>query len=392
MGRAILRAAADPGFGERARAAAAVHRGAAARTAHQLVSLYDTRYPTGRRAQPAWMFLWLLSQLWRAGSALDRRRKRKRVRMLPVPVVSVGNITAGGTGKTPVTIELLRDFQAQSPALLTRGHGRSTSHVVLLPKGTERLPVGLTGDEAQLYVRSVGVPIGIGGERFHAGTKLLAEAAVNVFFMDDGFQHMQLARDFNLVLIDSLDPFGGGHLLPLGRLREPLEGLTRADAFLITRARDAVALKAIESVLRFWNPIAPVFRAHTVARSWRNEAGERIDAHSIPKLRSIAFCGLGNPEAFWNTLTQLGVTLVERYEYGDHHRYKPSEIRRLAQRGHDLGIEALLTTSKDSVNLCPETESMIRPLKLYWLEIGIDIERHEDLLSLISSRIFHENI
>jgi 3-deoxy-D-manno-octulosonic-acid transferase len=392
LANAIQRAASDPGFGERALAAASVHRGAAARTAHQLVGLYDTRYPSSRHAQPAWMFLWLFSQLWRAGSAYDRRRKRSRQRMLPVPVVSVGNITAGGTGKTPVTIELLQDFHAQNPGLLTRGHGRSTSHIVLLPKGTERLPVGLTGDEAQLYIRNVGVPIGVGGDRFRAGTKLLAEAAVRIFFLDDGLQHIQLARDFNLVLIDSLNPFGGGHLLPLGRLREPLEGLARADAFIITRAREAVALKAIESVLRYWNPVAPIFRSHTVARRWSNEAGDHIDANGIPGLRSIAFCGLGNPEAFWNTLAELGVNVGERYEYGDHHRYKPSEIRRLAQRGRDLGMEALLTTSKDSVNLFPGIESMIAPLKLYWLEIGIDIERHEELLSLISSRIFPQNI
>ncbi|MDQ1473618.1 MAG: hypothetical protein QOJ99_5098 [Bryobacterales bacterium] len=388
---AVIRAAADPALGQRALAAATMQAGAATRTADEVLAVYDSRYPSTRQAQPVWMLLWLFSQIWRAGSAWDRWRKRSRQRKLPVPVVSVGNITAGGTGKTPVTIELLRDFHNHSPALLTRGHGRSTSEIVLLPRGNERLPLGLTGDEAQLYVRSVGVPVAIGGERFQAARRLLKQVSVKVFFLDDGFQHLQLARDFNLVLIDSLHPFGGGHLLPLGRLREPLEGLARADAFVLTRSSEAVALNAIESVLRTYNSHAPIFRSQTVARRWTNAAGERIELDSITGLRAIAFCGLGNPESFWTSLQQLGANVIERYEYGDHHRYKPSEIRRLAQRGRDLGIEVLLTTAKDSVNLFPEVETMIRPLKLYWLEIGTDIDRHDVLISLISSRVFPTN-
>jgi 3-deoxy-D-manno-octulosonic-acid transferase len=392
LSAAVLRAAADPALGPRALAAAALQSGAAARTAGEVVALYDSRYPTMRPAQPAWLFLWLFSQIWRAGSAWDRRRKRSRERRLPVPVVSVGNITAGGTGKTPVTIELLAEFRGQSPALLTRGHGRSTSEIVLLPKGDERLPVGLTGDEAQLYTRGTGVPMAIGGDRFEAATRLLSKTAVKIFFLDDGFQHLQLARDFNLVLIDSLNPFGGGHLLPLGRLREPLDGLARADAFLITRAREAVALTAIESVLRTHNPRAPIFRSHTVARRWTNQAGDSIQPDSILNLRAIAFCGLGNPQSFWKSLKQLGANIVEHYEYGDHHRYKPSEIRRLAQRGRDLGVDILLTTAKDAVNLCPETEAMIRPLRICWLEIGIEIDRRDELMSLLRSRVFPKNI
>jgi tetraacyldisaccharide 4'-kinase len=333
------------------------------------------------------MFLWIFSQVYRGLSFLDRRRKTARARKLPVPVVSVGNITVGGTGKTPVTIELLRDFHDRSPALLTRGHGRSTSDIVLLPRGNERLPVGLTGDEAQLYTRSVGTPIAIGGQRYEAAIKLLEQTQPGVFFLDDGFQHRQLSRNFDLVLIDSLNPFGGGHLLPLGRLREPLSGLARADAFLITRSRESIATKAIESVLRSHNPSAPVFLARTEGRRWTNEAGEQLELDGLSHKRAIAFCGLGNPQSFWRTLERLGVNTLEQHEYGDHHRYKPSEIQRLAKRGRDLGIEVLLTTTKDAVNLPPGFESMIRPLQLYWLEIGIDIDNRDELLSLISSRL-----
>ncbi|MES1258641.1 MAG: tetraacyldisaccharide 4'-kinase [Acidobacteriota bacterium] len=388
LATAVRQAAADPDLGKRALAAAKMQSGAARRTAEAAAAIYESHYPSMRPAQPAWLFLWCFAQLWRAGSAWDRRRKRSRTRKLPVPVISVGNITAGGTGKTPVTIELLRDFHHHRPGLLTRGHGRSTSEIVLLPRGDERLPVGLTGDEAQLYIRSAGVPLAIGGDRFEAATALLRKTPVRLFVLDDGFQHQQLARDFNLVLVDSLNPFGGRHLLPLGRLREPLEGLARADAFLVTRANEAVAIRAIEAVLRSYNPRAPIFLSRVVARRWTNPAGETFAPTALSNLNAIAFCGLGNHQSFWKSLDQLGVPVRERYEYGDHHRYKPSEIRRLAQRARDLGVEALLTTAKDAVNLCEGIGPMIQPLRLYWLEIGIEIDNREEFLNLISSRVF----
>jgi 3-deoxy-D-manno-octulosonic-acid transferase len=387
LAAAVLKAAADPGLGARALKAASARRGATARTGDAALALYNSCYPTFRPEQPSWMFLWSLSKLWQWGSARDRRSKAARTRKLPVPVVSVGNITAGGTGKTPVTIELLRDFAANKPALLTRGHGRSTSEVVLLPKGNERLPVGLTGDEAQLYIRLTGVPMAIGGNRFEAARQLLRKTEPKLFFLDDGFQHLQLARDFDLVLIDALNPFGGGHLLPLGLLREPLEGLARADAFLVTRENEAVALKAIEATLRRYNPHAPIFRSRVVPRRWTDDTGTTFSATGLTNLKSIAFCGLGNPQAFWKSLEQLGVQTTERYEYDDHHRYKPSEIRRLAQRGRDLGVEALLTTAKDAVNMCESFGPMIRPLHLYWLEIGIEIDNRDGLLRLIASKL-----
>jgi tetraacyldisaccharide 4'-kinase len=388
---AVLRAASDSELGKRALAAAEIQRGTAARIADALMELYDSRYPSDRPAQPAYMFLWYLSEIWRAASALDRRRKRAHRRRLPgVPVVSVGNITAGGTGKTPVTIELLRDFQAFRPGLLTRGHGRHTSAIVVLPQGDERLPVALTGDEAQIYTRSAHVPIGIGGARFDAGTRLLEVAPVQLMFLDDGFQHLQIHRDFDLVLIDSLHPFGGGHLLPLGRLREPLEGLARADAFLITRENEAVNLPAIESVLRRYNPAAPIFRARTVPRHWVDERGDTMEIASMAGRPAVAFCGLGNPHAFWRTLEPLGVKSISQHHYGDHHRYSPTEVRRLVRYAKSVGADILLTTAKDAVNLCPEFHAIIDPLRLYWLEIGVEIDHRDELIDLIASRVSHK--
>ena len=379
---------ADAGFGARALVAANMHRGAATRAAAEVMAVYESTYPNEHTPQPLHAFLWLLAQVWKAGSAWDRRRKTARSRALPVPVVSVGNITAGGTGKTPITIELLRDFPSRRPALLTRGHGRDTSEIVVLPKGDERLPIALTGDEAQLYIRGARVPIAIGGDRFKAATQLLAAVPdVGLFLLDDGFQHLQLQRSFDLVLIDSTHPFGGGDLLPLGRLREPLQGLQRANAFVLTRSDEAPNLPAVEHELRRWNRHAPIFHSRVEPVRWTNEQDETIPVDGLKDLRSVAFCGLGNPRAFWRSLNQLGVHAVERIDYGDHHRYNPREFQRLVRHAKDIGVAAMVTTAKDAVNLCPEFGRMAEPLRLYWLEIGVRIDRRDELIGLIAKSI-----
>ncbi len=387
LASAIDRAAADAGLGQRALAAAGMKCGASKRCAEAVLGLYASRYPQFRRMQPGWMFLWFFSQIWRLGNARDRKQKLARRRKLPVLVVSVGNITAGGTGKTPVTLELLQDLAGRKPGLLTRGYGRHTRDVVVLPRGDECAPIERTGDEAQLYIRSAHVPIGISADRFEAGSRLLAAADVGVLLLDDGFQHLQLARDFDLVLIDAMNPFGGGHLLPLGRLREPLAGLARADAFLVTRSRAVANLKAIESTLHRYNPGAPVYHAWLENRRWTNLRGEHLDVGVFTGVKAVAFCGLGNPQSFWRSLANVGVKPMEQHSFGDHHRYTPTDLRRLARHAREIGAKVLLTTAKDAVNLCSEFEGVAAPLEVYWLEIGIGIDRRDELLAQIERKI-----
>lgn len=389
---AILRAAADPELGARGLAAAGMKCGAAKRAAGTVIALYRKCYPCERPPQPAWFFLWCFAWLWKVASAADRRSKRARARALPVPVVSVGNVTAGGTGKTPVTLELLHDLTAFRPGLLTRGHGRHTREIVLLPRGDERPSIERTGDEAQLYIRATGdhgkhVPIGIGADRWETGSRLLKAADPGVILLDDGFQHLQLHRDFDLVLIDALRPFGGGHLLPLGRLREPLEGLARADAFLITRSRAVANLPAIVASIRLYNQTAPIYFSWLENRAWTSLNGDILDVTSFAGAKAVAFCGLGNPESFWRSLAEVGVNPMECHSYGDHHRYTPTELRRLARHAKEVGAEVLLTTAKDAVNLCAEFEGVAEPLKVYWLEIGVGIACRDDLQERITAAI-----
>jgi tetraacyldisaccharide 4'-kinase len=137
-------------------------------------------------------------------------------------------------------------------------------------------------------------------------------------------------------------------------------------------------------VLRRYNATAPVFRSKTVAGRWCSADGSALAGSDLPAdIRAIAFCGLGNPQAFWRTLSQVEIEPLASYDYGDHHRYTPLEIRRLARHAQDIGAEALLTTAKDVVNLDPEYPAIIGSLKLYWIEVRTEIEGREELLNLI---------
>jgi len=161
-----------------------------------------------------------------------------------------------------------------------------------------------------------------------------------------------------------------------------MEGLARASAFIVTRANEAANTDVIESVLRRYTvpPDIPVLRSPAPVEQCE---GRNAPHSGMTHVRCIAFCGLGNPQTFWRTLDQLGVAPVSRFDYGDHHRYTPAEMRRLARYAKDLSVETLLTTAKDAVNLCPEFAEIVHPLRVYWLEIGVEIERRAELVELI---------
>jgi len=195
-----------------------------------------------------------------------------------------------------------------------------------------------------------------------------------------------LDRIFDLVLIDALRPFGGGELVPLGALREPLNGLARASAFLISRADEAPNTKAIESVLLRYNSAAPIFHARTVPVKWRDSGETEFEPDFFKNNRTVAFCGLGNPQAFWKTLRRLGIEPLACYEYEDHHQYTPSEIRRLTQHARDMGADVLLTTAKDAVNLDADYPAIVGEVKLYCLDVRTEIDRKEELFGLIRGK------
>ncbi len=391
---AVERLLSDPAeareIGQRALASAQARRGATARTVEEVRRLHDREVPRYLPAMPWLLAAWTLSRGWQLGSRSRAARDLANVRRLDVPAISVGNLTMGGTGKTPCvlrTVELLKE-QGRKPGILTRGYGRSSPQKQMAIAPGAAVRAEYSGDEPQIFVRSGLAPVGIGADRFACAALLRQEFDVDILVLDDGFQHRRLARDLDIVLIDALNPFGGGAVFPLGRLREPLDALGRADIFLITRGEFSGMGPAIERTLRQWNSRAPIYRAYVEPRAWvEHRTGAHFPISERPFARAGGFCGLGNPESFRRTLERVGVDPVDWVEFDDHHRYRPNELRRIAHQMGGAGAAALVTTEKDAVNLCELSDDLLAPLPLYWLRIGMKIEREKDFLDEIVRRV-----
>jgi 3-deoxy-D-manno-octulosonic-acid transferase len=377
-------------LGRKAQSCARSRQGAAATAVDAAREIFSARVPSYRPAQPGFLFLWMLSRLWLWGGRRKRKRDLERVRRLDAPVISIGNITTGGTGKTPLVLYVAEKLKAArwSPGILTRGYGRHSPHKHEVAAAGARLPVDRSGDEPQIFLRAGVAPVGIGSNRWLVGRLLEGEFGLNVLLLDDGFQHARLARRVDIVLVDALNPFGDGHPMPLGRLREPLEGLSRAGIFVITRSDSGRVVESVEHLLRCYNPRAPIFHARIRPEAWvAIGTGESIAANALPYSRVAAFCGLGNPESFWYTLSALGLNVVDRLRFDDHHAYRPWELRFLSHQFRQAGAEAILTTEKDMLNLCEDCDRQLAPLPLCWLRIGMQVDREDEFLRTITERI-----
>lgn len=380
-------------LGDRALRLVEARRGGSHAIASRLWLLY---YGSSLRSTRHWLarlFLTPLAGLWKEGGTWKRRRSEHFTLIsspLTAPVISVGGITIGGSGKTPFTVYLVNRLRARgySPAVLTRGYGRrAPTETLILAAGT-KAPAAATGDEAQIFLSTGDAPLGIGANRYETAQILLRQfPSTDVLVLDDGFQHARLARDFDLVIIDGLDPFGGEEVVPLGRLREPAGALARADAFVITRAENDFRFQAISQRLREINPAAPAFRTRLIVRSWHDYRSGQV----IPDLagrRVGAFCGLGNPENFWQTLETLGLNITFRWCFADHHPYNPSELQRVAHQARMHGAEILVTTEKDRINCPSHLEHSIAPLELAWLKIDLELDDEAAFFDFLETLTF----
>ena len=267
-----------------------------------------------------------------------------RSRRLQGNVISVGNLTVGGTGKTPMVLWIAERLAAEGhrPAILTRGYRGLGQNEATDQSGADEV--------ALLRQRLNGrAQLGVGKDRYKNGLTLAKDGA-EWFILDDGFQHLALERDADILLLDATDPFGGG-MLPSGRLREPRSALARADVVVITRASHAPALEAM--VRRFTN--APLFtaqmRLQAVLRvSSMNEA---LSESERREHKFFAFCGIGNPRAFFDDLRRWDFSVAGVRSFADHHRYSSAEIRDLERAAAAVGANALVCTEKDVFNLPP---------------------------------------
>jgi tetraacyldisaccharide 4'-kinase len=293
--------------------------------------------------------LWPLALPYGAAVHLRARAYKKgilRQRHLAGKVISVGNLTVGGTGKTPMVLWIAGRLAAEgkSVGILTRGY-RGRSHVL---KGNDS--ANCASDEVQLLKARLGdrVAFGVGADRFARGRELI-QRGVNWFVLDDGFQHLQLARNVDIVLLDAKDPFGGGRLLPAGRLRESRTALRRADIIVITRSRHAPGLEA--AIRR--DSEAPVFYTHTKLDSVHVLGGGYPDEENrkAQAQRHFAFCGIGNPSAFIADLQDWGFQVAGQRFFPDHHRYTQQDVEKIETEARQTGAEAILCTEKDVFNL-----------------------------------------
>jgi len=295
----------------------------------------------------------------------------------------------GGAGKTPMVDHLAERLRERGnhPAILTRGYRRRSIETTILVEAGEPAPVSFTGDEAQIFVQSGYAHAGIGANRFETGRLLEEKYRPDIFLLDDGFQHTKLKRDLDLVLIDALKPFGGGAVFPLGQLREPLSALSRAGAFVIMRAAPDREYQGVVRQLQAINPRAPMFRARLVHRYWVDYR-TRLPKDA-PHEPVAAFCGLANPPSFWGTLRSLGCQPVFHWSFDDHHHYTCAQVERLAAQTKMHGSNLLLTTEKDAMNLPDSTSAVLEHagVELRWLKIGVHIEKEDQLMELITSKM-----
>jgi tetraacyldisaccharide 4'-kinase len=276
-----------------------------------------------------------------------------RSRRAELPVVSVGNLTMGGTGKTPFVGWLAhRATEAGlTPAIVSRGYGGTAGKGPLLVSAGDGplCPPATSGDEPQLLALSLDrVPVIVGSDRV-AGAALGLRQGADLVILDDGFQHRRLQRDLDLVLLDATNPFGNGRLIPAGSLREPLASLARADVVVLTRSRATERFPQIEERVRRHNSGAPILTAGHRAAGFVDATG-RVAPR--PR-RALAFCGIGSPDRFRLDLESQGVELAEFRAFRDHHRYTKPELEGLHERATKRHA-VLVTTEKDMVRLGPE--------------------------------------
>jgi tetraacyldisaccharide 4'-kinase len=327
------------------------------------------------------IFSWFYHLIYRIRFSLYRLGIFKQ-RKLKAKVISIGNITVGGTGKTPLVIYLARKLseRGKNPAILTRGYGRKKKEMVEL---TNDVYQGLNwedaGDEPFVMAgRLPDVPILVSKDRVVTGHHATRKFGSHVLILDDGFQHLKLFRDLDIVVIDATNPFGDGRLLPAGILREPLSSLKRADVFVLTKTDQASGKEELMQTIREYNPRAPVVESVYRIRSVVNFFHDSfVEPKDIENKKALAFSAIGSPSSFEKSLKKLKIHLLKHRRFRDHHPYSSKEISDLVREAKGLEADFLITTEKDSVRIPLIKEPEI---PIYVLKIDLTVTQGEQTL------------
>ncbi len=318
------------------------------------------------QAPGSWPPVWLvpalapLSWLYQTGLSFYLAPYELGIRkqhQLGCRVVCVGNLTFGGTGKSPMVRAICREIQILGlrPAVLSRGHGgRMCLAGGLVSDGEKRLMEAVdSGDEPALLADSLpGVPVAIGKDRGKSGEMVIERFSPDIIVLDDGMQYWQLHRDADIVLVSAVDPFGNGWVLPAGTLREPVSGISRASAVVVTGA-EAVSRELAVGVaeqMKIRAPEAEVFiarREPTAVIDTRT--GEQRGVETLRGMKVVAVSGIANPQSFESALERLGADIAARVRFGDHAEYSQTQIDTVRKALKDTGAVAVVTTAKDAV-------------------------------------------
>jgi len=296
---------------------------------------------------------------------------------LPCPVISVGNITAGGTGKTPLVMALATGLMDRGihVAILSRGYKRKKALGPLVSDGqTVSLSPEESGDEPFLMAKTLqDIPILVGKDRFLIGKMALKRFGVQGLLLDDGYQHLQLYRDLNILLIDSHLVFGDQHLLPRGILREPLSYLRRAHLILLTKVESPKIGQSLETEIHRIHPEVPIYHSHYEPLGLISLQEEWEEIPSLKGKKVIALSGIANPDYFLSLLRKCGMEIITEVVFPDHHRYTTKDLSLIEAK--QKGVDWIVTTEKDMVKL---KELEIDHLPIRALRIAMKIWEEEE--------------
>jgi tetraacyldisaccharide 4'-kinase len=351
--------------------------------------------------------LYGISILYGAGQKLRESGYRHKIfpsQKLPCKVVSVGNITVGGTGKTPMTIYVAEELQriGYKVAIVSRGYkgGAEKKGGIVSDGRTLYMDAELAGDEPYMIAcRLKGVPVVVGKNRFAAGMLAVSKYQPDVIVLDDAFQHLKLQRDVDLVLLDHMRPFGNSHLLPRGVLREPVSSLARSAACILTRCRAGADDAPVSSAARIQVlvPGIPVFTSshvpygYVVHRGEHNSFGAVSDVFSTNDLEQIkhrkvfCFSGIARNDDFRHTVKNLGFKVTGFLEFSDHHPYTEKDLATILGCAENTGADRLITTEKDHARIVFKD-----PLPMELIVVGVKVsfgEREQDFMSFIKNRL-----
>lgn len=308
---------------------------------------------------------------------------------LSCPVISIGNITLGGTGKTPAVIQiaglLLREKLL--PVVVSRGYARKDENeIVVVSDGSSILVDARTGGDEPVLIAAklAGVPVVVGKKRADAALLAVRRFRPDVVLLDDGFQHLPLRRDLDIVLVDAVNPFGNGKLFPKGVLREPLAALKRAHAVLITRADSTSDAERLKAAIQRHTP-ARIFTSCMVPADLIDyRSGDIMPLSSLRGAKVLALAGIAHPASFFAQLQSLGAEVVTACTYPDHFDYQPSDLAEVFRQAADAMISMIVTTEKDAVRI-----KDVHADGVWALRIELAVTEHDEWAQFILKELGH---